>query len=424
MLDTAIAFTRYYAALLFGLALASELSGMERSARNILALFGFSALLFALQLVCESVWGMDFTIRIYPLLTHLPVAFWIALYLRRPWLIALSSLFLSYLCCQPARWIGAAAGELLNSAAVDHIAYVAVSVLLFFLLKKYVVASARHLMTRSVKSCLLFCTVPAALYYLLSFVGTVYTDFVFSGSRAAVQFTPFVATTFYFVFLFLYYAETQKQSAIQRERDILYTQLKHAQNELAALRETQQISAAYRHDMRHHLTLLQGLAAEERIGEIQEYLHAVQSDIDAITPKRYCANETVNLILSSFAQKAAQENIALDINAALPSQLPFTDTEICSLLSNALENAIHAAKPIPDAEQRMIRLRMYSKNSKLCIDIKNRYLHEPLLHQGLPVSNGQGHGFGTRSMVRIVEKHYGVYQFLVKDGWFIFQASV
>jgi len=77
----------------------------------------------------------------------------------------------------------------------------------------------------------------------------------------------------------------------------------------------------------------------------------------------------------------------------------FSDTELCSLLSNTLENAIHASKQITDISKRIIHLRK-----------------EPVFHHGLPVSKEQGHGFGTKSMAHIVEKYGGVFQFSVKDG--------
>jgi len=423
MFATVSAYARYYAALLFGLALAAEFSGLERNRRNRLALFGFSLLLFAVQLACNAVWGMVDTFKLYPLITHLPVACWLALWGKRSWLTALSSMFLSYLCCQPPRWIGAVAGELSGSAAIDHIGYIVTAALLFFVLRRHAAAAVRHLMGRSVKSCLLFCTLPAALYYLFDFATTVYTGLLFSRTRAAVQFMPFAASAFYFAFAVIYSAEAQRQAAVQRERDMLDTQLKHARTELAALREAQQASAAYRHDMRHHIALLSGLAAEERIGDIRAYLHSVQSDIDAITPRRYCENETFNLILSSFAEKAKQAGIALAVDAKLPKETPFSDSEICSLLSNALENAIRAASPIPDASKRQIRLRLFPRNGKLCIDLRNSFFKKPAFRGGLPVAADEGHGFGTRSMVRIVEKHGGVCRFFVQDGWFVFQAS-
>jgi sensor histidine kinase regulating citrate/malate metabolism len=185
----------------------------------------------------------------------------------------------------------------------------------------------------------------------------------------------------------------------------------------------QQNAAAYRHDMRHHLALLQGLASNGRIEEIKEYLRTAQSDMDAITPVRFCENETANLILSSFAAKLKQAGIQFTIDAEIPNTTPFSETELCSLLSNALENAIKASIKIADIAERHIILRVYSKNNKLCIDIRNRYQEEPVFHQDLPVSEEQGHGFGTKSMVHIIEKHGGVSKFTVKDGWFIFQAT-
>lgn len=246
---------------------------------------------------------------------------------------------------------------------------------------------------------------------------------MYNGARAAVQFMPSVTAAFYFVSVLLYYGETQKQASIQRERDMLDTQFRQAQTEFASLRQIQQNAASYRHDMRHHFALLQGLASNGYIEEIEEYLRTVQSDMDTITPMRFCQNETVNLILSAFAAKAKQSGILLTIDARLPDSLPFSDTEICSLLSNALENAIQASKNIADSDERYIRLRVYSKNNKLCIDIRNSYQTEPIFHEDLPVSKEQGHGFGTKSMVHIVEKHGGIWQFSVKDGWFIFQST-
>jgi sensor histidine kinase regulating citrate/malate metabolism len=282
--------------------------------------------------------------------------------------------------------------------------------------------TVRHLMEVSTKSCLFLGGVPL-FYYLFDYTTAIYTDVLYSGAEWAVQFMPSTISVFYFVFVILYYAETQKQANLQREKDMLDAQFRLAQTEFASLRQLQQNAASYRHDMRHHFALLQGLASKEHIEGIKEYLRTAQSDMDAITPTRFCENETVNLILSAFAAKAKQAEIMLTVDAKLPDLLPFSDTELCSLLSNALENAIQATETIPDSNKRSITLRVYSKNNKLCIDIRNRYQAEPVFRQGLPVSKEQGHGFGTKSMAHIVEKHGGVFQFSLKDGWFIFQAT-
>ncbi len=422
MIEITIEFSRYFIALLFGAAVAVSFAGMVRTRKNYLVFWCFIIILFVMQLICLYLWGMGITTKIYPLLSHLPVVLFITFYLKRPWLISLNSMFVSFLCCQPPRWIGTVLGQVFDSLTMNHVCYIAGALLMYWFLQTYAVKSVRHLMERSMKSSLLFGAIPA-FYYVCDHATTVYTDFMYSGARVAVQFIPFATSAFYFVFVLLYYSETQKQASLQRERDMLDAQFRMAQVEFASLRQMQQTAATYRHDMRHHFSLLLSLASKENINELKEYLMNAQSDMDAITPIRFCENETVNLILSTYSNKAKQLKILFTIDAKLPNTIPLSDTELCSLLSNALENAIQACEHIPDKNRRIIQLRLFSKYTKLCMDVRNSYQTEPIFNQGLPISKEQGHGFGTKSMVHIVEKHGGVYQFSVKNGWFIFQAS-
>ncbi|HHV99200.1 MAG TPA: GHKL domain-containing protein [Clostridiaceae bacterium] len=431
MISVVIEFSRYFAALLFGIVVAAMFAGMPFTRKNCMVLGCYTVVIFIIQIACLFRYGMDITWKIYPLLTHIPITAFIAMHLKRSWLISVISMLAAFLCCQPPRWIGSMAGEVLSGvggnvfdkATINHLGYIVTVVFMYFILKKYVAKSIQHLMECSTKYCLIFGAVPA-FYYLMDYATTVYTDFLYRGTRAAVQFMPFVISAFYFVFVIFYYTEMQKQARVERERDMLDTQFKQAQIELVSLRKMQQNAQAYRHDMRHHFSLLYALASNEQIGELKEYLQTAQSDMDAITPVRFCENETINLVLSSFASKAKQSEVLLTVDAKVPDSLPFSDTELCSLFSNALENAIHASKSIDNINERHIKLRVYSKNNKLCIDIRNSYNTNPEFIKGLPVSKERGHGFGTKSMAHIVEKHGGIYQFSVKDGWFIFQATI
>jgi len=422
MIVTVIGLLRFGFSLVFGIAVSVLFAGIEPTRKNKLIAGLLCVIFLFVQTASWWLLGLDLTSKLYPLIIHLPLIVIFSLYYKRPWLISTVSVLSGYLCCQAPRWIGFLAGAAFGSRLADHAFYIAAVFLFYYFLKRYVAGSVRQLMEVSTKSCLFLGGVPL-FYYLFDYATTIYTDVLYRGAKWAVQFMPSTISIFYFVFVILYYAETQKQASIQRERDMLDTQFRLAQTEFASLRQLQQNAASYRHDMRHHLALLQGLASKEHIEEIKEYLRTAQSDMDAITPIRFCENETVNLILSAFASKAKQSGILLTVEAKLPDSLPFSDTELCSLLSNALENAIHACENITDSNERYIKLRVYSKNNKLCIDIRNSYHTEPIFHQGFPASKEKGHGFGTKSMAHIVEKHGGVYQFSVKDGWFIFQAT-
>ena len=221
MIETTIEFTRYFIALLFGAAVAVSFVGMIPTTKNRIALGGLTAILFIMQIVSLRLFGMNMTIKLYPLLSHLPLAIFIVLYLKRPWLISLTSMFVSFLCYQAPRWIGTVAGQVFDSASMNHVGYIMAAFLMYYLLQKFAVKSIQHLMERSVKSCLLFGTIPA-FYYLFDYAATVYTDFMYSGARVAVQFMPFMTSTFYFVFVLLYYTETKTSKDPKRAGYVRY----------------------------------------------------------------------------------------------------------------------------------------------------------------------------------------------------------
>ena len=50
----------------------------------------------------------------------------------------------------------------------------------------------------------------------------------------------------------------------------------------------------------------------------------------------------MNLILSSFAGRARKKEIEIKIQCAIPADFTVSESDLCVLLSNALENALHA----------------------------------------------------------------------------------
>lgn len=413
----------YGFALIFGMLVSALFAGIESNRKNRVFFIIFGIVLFVLQTACGKLLGLSLTQKLYPLIVHVPLMCVLTLYYKRPWYISVVSVFSSYLFCQIPRWFSFIGKYLLKSELAEDIFYILAIVLFYFFMKKYVIGVLKRLIEVSKKSCLLWGGVPI-IYYLFDNVTTIYTDILYSGERWVMQFLPVVLSVFYFVSTTLYYNEMQKESKAQREHDMLNAQFKMAQTEFAVLRELQQNAMAYRHDMRHHFSYLQGLAANGNMEGIKEYLHNAWSDIDDITPMRFCENETLNLLLSAYSTKTKQRDIQLITDIKFSDFFIFSDTELCSLFSNALENAVHACEEIREKEKRKIILQIYAKNQKLCIDLRNTCQKEPIFQNDVPASKKIGHGFGTKSMVHIIEKHAGICRFSYENGWFIFQAIV
>lgn len=411
--------------LVFGILVSILFVGVKYTRIDKLITFIFFTLIFLIQFFCWRIFGLNITMQLYPIITHLPVVVFLVIYYKRPWAISISSVLTAYLCCQIPKWIGSMLSMITGSRIADHIGYFSAMCLVYYCLKKYVAGSVVQLMERSIRSCLLFGAVPL-LYYLFDYITTIYTDLLYSGAREAVQFTPSLICTFYLFFVLLYYNEAQKQSRSERERDIIASQLHQVKLELSTMRQMQKNTMIYRHDMRHHLSLIGGYATDGNIVKIKEYLAITESDIDAMTPKCYCENETVNLILSNFEARSKKEGVVFHADVKLPEYIGLHDIELCSLLSNALENAIHAAARVEDQKLRKVFIQAVMRGDRLVLSTENAYVGEIEMEGELPTSKNKkdGHGFGIKSIIAIVERHGGLYSFETDGGLFILQLLI
>lgn len=95
--------------------------------------------------------------------------------------------------------------------------------------------------------------------------------------------------------------------------------------------------------------------------------------------------------------------------------------EIYSLFGNALDNAIEAVRGIEEPERRLISLNVRRSGTMCVINVENSCDAAPAFRDGVPVTtkaDAGSHGFGTRSMRGIVERHGGVLTFGCEDGIF------
>jgi hypothetical protein len=337
--------------------------------------------------------------------------------------IAGISVLSAYLFCTPRKWIGTAVSYFWNyDAGVSYLIQILITIPLLVAIIRYVSPYVVRLRFESSRILRLFISVPL-IYYVLEYIFTVYTDLLYRGGAVIVEFMDAAVVVVYFIFSIIYLKTLYEKKEVEVEQALFKVLANQSKSEIEALRKSQEQAVIYRHDLRHHLQYLNGCISENNLEDALSYIANICEGIDNAKVIRYSENESVNLILSSYAAKAAEKKIHSEFNVSTVYFSRFTVPDLCSLLSNALENAIYACEKIADSNKRCIKLRMYSKNNKLCLDIRNSYQTDPVFHQGFPVSKEQGHGFGTKSMAYVVEKYNGIYRFSVEDGFFIFQAT-
>ena len=196
--------------------------------------------------------------------------------------------------------------------------------------------------------------------------------------------------------------------------------------EIDALRESQRKASTYRHDLRHHLQYISACIENGRAEAAQEYIHSVCAEIEASKVNVYCENEAANLILSAFATRAQNSGIDFRVHAAIPVVLPLPDSDLCVLLSNALENALHAGQRQREAgKPAVVETTAYQKDGRLFLQIANSCSFPVQFRaEGIPTTSQPGHGLGVRSICAIVEQYGGMYSFSQQQDQFVLRISL
>ncbi|MBE6991316.1 MAG: GHKL domain-containing protein [Ruminococcaceae bacterium] len=407
----------YGLVMIYGTMLTVGFAGGCHNKRQKITVLIVIVSLLLLQAGFFALFGIEVTEQLYPLIAHLPLILVLALGFKRSWGISLTSMLTAYFCCQLPLWVGTFAMACFRSELAYEISYFIAIFPIFFLLRKYFTNAVQATLAYSRQSLFLFCSLPL-IYYLFDYATAVYSDVLYTEVKVAVEFLPAIMAVFYVLFVSAYHYELQKRNRIELQSALLSMQLSQAETEMDALQQMQIQTVAYRHDMRHHLSMLDALLKNDDVSGALKYIESAENDISRFTPVKYCENAGINLIVSAFAKKAEDAEVSFTAEVDIPAQIPLSETELCALLSNALENAVTVASQQPSGEPRRVLLKSTIRKGNLLLYVENGFKGEVSIKDGLPSSEQEGHGFGVKSMHMIAEKHGGYCAFSAEHGVF------
>lgn len=219
-----------------------------------------------------------------------------------------------------------------------YTARILITVITFILICRFVCRTTETIFTRDTKELYVIGFLPTA-YYISDYTFTKLSDILYSSNKLIVESMGFALCIFYFAFLFIYFHQYEKK---------------------------QEISNTY----------------EDTV----------------ITA--YIKNQMVNSVISIYHTRFEENGILFQYNINVSTPLPCSDTAICMILSNALENSINALKQIDtqemDTEKKWVRLSISQKGEHLLLQIENPVVKIPKFVVGIPTSNRKGHGIGVK----------------------------
>jgi sensor histidine kinase regulating citrate/malate metabolism len=222
-----------------------------------------------------------------------------------------------------------------------------------------------------------------------SFVGMAYTILIFAFLSSLAL--------LYALTLLARHEVLEREHQVMELREIYYEGLKREQNQVHTLR----------HDLRNHLSVLQGLLERGEEEKAQDYLQELAQSPALCGVKRLCENEVANVVLSCKLEIMQRKGMTADFAVFLPAQTGISDIDLCSLLGNALDNAIEGAE---QAEDKRITLRIRTDKGMLMLRLNNALGAETLENDQFVTTkpDKRKHGFGLPGM-REIAQHYGGY---------------
>lgn len=398
--------------LLFGVFASAALCDVEINRRHALELLGVGVVTGTAFSIANVVGGELFARQVYPLVVHLPLTVY---------LLAALGVTSAYLSCQFSNWMGIAAFAATDSQIAYYLARIATTLGVFAVLLHWAGDIGPRLAIKSPTELGILLILPL-VYYIFDYATNVYTTLFHSGSVVTVEFLAFALCTFYLMFLTVYLREYEEKETAERERWMLETRDSAAIKELEAWRQSGRELSILRHDMRHFLRGLAALIEEGHTDEALKRIDELCEAGDRTAVRRFCANETVNIALSSFNSDDINRNgITANLRAAVPETVHVGDADLFSVLSNALEKAITAASAAPQGK-RFVDFDLRFEDGQLLLLVSNTFDRAPRMVDGMPVAAHTGHGFGTKSIKFAVERMNGNCQFRINGDRFELRA--
>ena len=177
----------------------------------------------------------------------------------------------------------------------------------------------------------------------------------------------------------------------------------------------------WRHDSHNHVQTMLALLEMNKIEELAAYMQEYATNSSSIEQFISSGNATLDALLSAKKAITVQKGINFEVQLRLPANLPLSDTDMCILLGNLLDNAIEACERMNEVEERYIYLLLETEDMHLRISLENStngHVRQIGSVFHTTKEDWQSHGFGLYTVNRIVEGHNGYCEYTHSNNVF------
>lgn len=202
--------------------------------------------------------------------------------------------------------------------------------------------------------------------------------------------------------------QTHEGITASEQTKLITLQLRMQEAQYEKLLENIEKTKRLRHDWRHHLMTLSGIAESGDTQEVRRYLKELLPEYGAGMDITLCRNHVVDVILQHYAGMAENCGIEMEVTADIPQDPGISDTDLCIIFGNLVENAAEACIGQKEGE-RYIKVNVRMKGRQLIVMVKNTHGNAVDKRNGVFYSTKHGgEGVGLPSVRKVAEKYQGI----------------
>ena len=171
-----------------------------------------------------------------------------------------------------------------------------------------------------------------------------------------------------------------------------------------------------RHDYKNHLAAVSAIFKEGKTEKAVQYLEEGISKSDEKLVFVQTRNDIVNAVIN--LKLSAARTLGIDCTYSSVADFKgLDDYDLCSLLSNMLDNAVTAAA---ESERKILQINISANEWSYMFNVKNSIDSSVLTDNPSlkTTKTSEGHGLGTVIIREIAEKYDGVCDFYEEDDLF------
>lgn len=194
------------------------------------------------------------------------------------------------------------------------------------------------------------------------------------------------------------YRKLSESFKLQVKNALLEQEVDTQKNYMKEVQTRYEQTRAFRHDIKNHWVVLNGLLKKGEIQNASEYLNKLEDKSDTFSFSCQTGNMVIDMLLANKLGLAQQNGIEVNCTMRLPAVGAIDDMDLCIVFANAVDNAIKSCNTVEDGNK-YIRLSAVQKGKLLMVEIENSRSENDLQCKGT--------GIGIQNIKAVAEKYNG-----------------